>query len=61
MATETRLNGIQMLRGLAAFAVVIYHIQLLAEKNGITSQIIANNISKNLYVGVDIFLLFLVL
>lgn len=55
MATETRLNGIQMLRGLAAFAVVIYHIQLLAEKNGITSQIIVNNISKNLYVGVDIF------
>jgi hypothetical protein len=55
MASETRLNGIQMLRGLAAFAVVIYHIQLLAEKNGITSQIIVNNISKNLYVGVDIF------
>lgn len=55
MAAETRLNGIQMLRGLAAFAVVIYHIQLLAEKNGITSQIIVNNISQNLYVGVDIF------
>jgi len=55
MAAETRLNGIQMLRGLAAFAVVIYHIQLLAEKNGIINQIIVNNISENLYVGVDIF------
>jgi hypothetical protein len=55
MASETRLNGIQMLRGLAAFAVVIYHIQLLAEKNGIINQIIVNNISENLYVGVDIF------
>jgi len=55
MAAETRLNGIQMLRGLAALAVAIYHIQLLAEKNGVTNQIIVNNISKNLYVGVDIF------
>lgn len=50
-----RLIGIQILRGLAAMCVVFYHIQLLAEKNGIDSDILVNPILAHMYYGVDIF------
>lgn len=50
-----KLRGIQILRGLAAMCVVIYHVQLLAAKNGVDSVILVNPIFSHMYYGVDIF------
>lgn len=47
--------GIQILRGLAAICVVLYHIQLIAAKNGFHSIALINPIFAHMYYGVDIF------
>lgn len=52
---KRRIEGIQSLRGLAALFVMMYHIKILAEKNGIQSPLINNAIFGHMYYGVDIF------
>lgn len=50
-----KLFGIQILRGFAAMCVVLFHIQLLAAKNGFDSIALINPIFAHMYYGVDIF------
>jgi exopolysaccharide production protein ExoZ len=52
---QGRLEGIQNLRGLAAVCVVMYHIQLLADKEEVDSLFVNNAIFAHMYYGVDIF------
>lgn len=54
-SSSQKHHGIQILRGFSALCVVIYHVQLIAMKNGVNSGWLQNRIFTHMYFGVDIF------